>query len=89
MLKQILLSDWARRNFDPPPSIRTLRSWARSGRIVPQPELVGREYRVSENAAYVRPRRTFHIPTITVLHSKDPIVNEILASGKTQEQRQA
>lgn len=87
--KQIPLADWAERHFDPPPPIRTLRTWAREGRIQPQPTLVGREYRAREDAVYVPPRGRVRIQPITVLQSEDPVVNEILASGKTEKRRQA
>ncbi|HKK06538.1 MAG TPA: excisionase [Gammaproteobacteria bacterium] len=87
--KQIPLQDWAERHFDPPPSIRTLRRWARQGRIAPAPELVGREYRVREDAAYVPPQRPLRVQPVVVLESEDPVVNDIIASGKTKERRQA
>lgn len=83
MPKQIPLQHWAERHYDPPPNIRTLRTWAREGRISPQPVLVGREYRVREDAVYSRTPRALRIPTITVLDSKDPIVNDIINSGTT------
>jgi len=49
---KILLTAWATRNFDPPPSINTLRQWARTGQIVPAPVKVGRAWMVEENAQY-------------------------------------
>lgn len=85
----ITLEEWDRRKFDPPHSISTLRLWARKGRIHPEPELIGREYRVQEDAVYVPPRRRRpSIQSINVLKSKDPIVNDII-SGQTQKRRQA
>lgn len=87
--KQIPLTDWAARHFDPPPPIRTLRAWVREGRIQPQPILVGREYRAREDAVYVPQQRRLTLQPITVLQSEDPIVNDIIASGKTQKRRQA
>ena len=47
---KILLVEWARRRYDPPPPIYTLRRWAREGEIFPAPELVGKAYYVDENA---------------------------------------
>ena len=47
---KILLSDWAARNYSPPPSAWTLRAWIRKGQIYPPPELVGSSYYVSEDA---------------------------------------
>ncbi len=52
MAKLIPLTAWAKRHLDPPPSLRTLRSWARCGRFNPPALLIGREYRVSEDARY-------------------------------------
>lgn len=53
MSKKITLQAWAERRFDPPPSIHTLRKWARDCWIFPIPEKVGREYRVDPEARYV------------------------------------
>lgn len=47
---KILLLDWAARNYSPPPSLWTLRKWARDGEISPAPEKVGRDYYVEESA---------------------------------------
>lgn len=81
--KQIPLHEWAARNFDPPPAQRTLRAWAKNSRIQPRPQMVGREYRVREDAVYV-PTERLQIPEITVVESDDPIVNSILTSGQTK-----
>ncbi len=89
MTKHIPLQDWAARHFDPPPAIRTLRTWARAGRIQPRPVLVGREYRAREDAVYVPPPRGLPSTPITVIESDDPIVRDIIASGPTQSRRQA
>lgn len=89
-MSEITLEEWDRRKFDPPHSIRTLRLWARTGRIHPQPVLVGREYRVQEDAVFVpAKRRRPSIKSISVLKSKDPVVHDIITSGKTQKLRQA
>lgn len=53
MSKKITLQAWAEQRFDPPPSIHTLRKWARDCWIFPIPEKVGREYRVDPEARYV------------------------------------
>jgi len=87
--KQIPLTEWAARHFDPPPSIRTLRRWAREGRISPRPVLVGREYRAAEDAIYVPPAANRPLGPVPVLDSTDPVVNDIINSGKTAQRRQA
>lgn len=50
MSKKILLTAWAEKNYDPPPSLFTLRRWARDGEIFPLPEKAGKSYYVEENA---------------------------------------
>lgn len=44
------LEAWAKRLFDPLPSMYTLRQMARNGEIYPPPVKVGREWRIRENA---------------------------------------
>lgn len=79
----IPLPDWGALNFDPVPSVRTLRSWASSGKIHPQPVLVGREYRCRPDAEYrSAPARKKRRREIRVIQSRDPIVHAII-SGKT------
>lgn len=79
-MRLVPLQDWAELHFDPPPAIRTLRAWARKGRIYPKPVLVGREYRAREDAVYVPPQ-TYRPQEITVLSSEDSVVNDILNRG--------
>jgi predicted site-specific integrase-resolvase len=49
-MKKIKLQDWAARQYDPPPSMWTLRRWCRDGEISPMPEKVGKTYYVREDA---------------------------------------
>lgn len=53
MKPKILLTAWAARHFDPPPAERTLRVWARDGRIYPAPIKVGRSYYVEQDAQHI------------------------------------
>jgi hypothetical protein len=53
--KKVLLEQWGREHFDPPPSIWTLRAMARAGKIDPPPVKVGKSYYVDSNAAVVEP----------------------------------
>lgn len=46
----ILLEDWANAKFNPVPSKHTLWGLARTGRIEPAPQLVGRNYYVNPDA---------------------------------------
>lgn len=47
------LEEWARSNYERPPSIFTLRRWATQGKIFPLPQKQGRSYFVEPNARYV------------------------------------
>jgi predicted site-specific integrase-resolvase len=50
---KLSLELWAKKHFDPPPSIRTLRAWAREGKIYPAPTKFGRTYYVEESAMHI------------------------------------
>lgn len=47
---KITLKAWAAARYDPPPSLWTLRRWAREHELHPAPELVGKTYYIDENA---------------------------------------
>lgn len=49
---KIRLDEWLRREFDPPPAIRTARLWITAGKIYPVPVKIGRSYYVESNATY-------------------------------------
>ncbi|MDH4871993.1 excisionase [Pseudomonas sp. BN515] len=58
-MKLVTLEKWSSLNFDPPPSLNTVRKWVREGRIEPAPIKHGRSYYVEPAARYVpidRPR---------------------------------
>jgi len=57
MAKKIPLTEWAEARYEPPPSIHTLRKWARDCRIFPIPEKVGRTYYVDAEARYIDPNK--------------------------------
>lgn len=61
MTKKVTLEAWAAPRYDPPPSIKTLRRWARECRIYPAPEKVGRTYYVEKDARYIDPMKPAHI----------------------------
>ena len=50
---KILLTAWASRNYSPPPSLFTLRRWARDGEIWPAPEKAGKSWMVDETAVRI------------------------------------
>ena len=50
---KLLLTEWAAKNYSPPPSLFTLRRWAREGEIWPPPERVGKFWMVEETAVRV------------------------------------
>ena len=53
LIMKILLTEWAEREYNPPPSCRVLRQWAKLGEIQPPPERVGRVLMVEETAKRV------------------------------------
>lgn len=59
--KKVLLLAWGSANFDPPPSLYTLRSMARMGKIQPAPVKVGKAYYVEPDARVIDPN---HRPTL-------------------------
>jgi len=71
----ITLQEWDKKIFSQTHSLRTLRSWARTGQIYPPPKKVGRKYQVEETARYIGLQK----PHETI---EDPIVNKILQSVK-------
>lgn len=50
MSKKVLLTEWARLHYDPPPPVSTLRRWAREGEFWPPVEKAGKHYYVADNA---------------------------------------
>ncbi|EEJ5117709.1 excisionase [Salmonella enterica] len=54
----VTLTEWAAHTYkNDPPSLTTLRRWARNGNIHPAPELHGRQYRVNPEAFYINPKK--------------------------------
>jgi DNA-binding transcriptional MerR regulator len=52
----LTLEEWAKQTYGTPPTINTLRRWAREGLIQPPPEKHGRSYYVCPTARYVELR---------------------------------
>lgn len=83
------LTEWDQAVFNGRHSINTLRYWARTGRIQPTPQLVGREYLVDPKAKYInlnkdriqRLRQAKSMLTDDPLGDIDPKVLEILNDG--------
>ena len=57
----IRLDEWLKREFDPPPAIRTGRVWANSGEIYLAPVEVGRSCYVEEGAMFSAGMRKLRI----------------------------
>ena len=55
--KKVLLEQWGREHFDPPPSLWTLRAMARAGKISPSPVKIGKAYYVEQDAEVVSTAR--------------------------------
>ncbi|WP_459703207.1 excisionase [Stutzerimonas marianensis] len=51
----LTLEEWARQTYETPPTLNTLRRWAREGLIQPPPEKHGRSYYVYPAARYIEP----------------------------------
>jgi hypothetical protein len=49
---KVRLDEWLKREFDPPPAIRTARLWINAGKIYPPPVKIGRSYYVEQNAVF-------------------------------------
>jgi len=52
---KLSLEKWAEANFDPVPTLNTLRRWAREAKIFPAPVNHGRSYYVEPDAQYIEP----------------------------------
>lgn len=48
----VTLDEWATAMFTKVPHINTLRRWVSEGRIQPQPQKIGRIWRVKRDAVY-------------------------------------
>jgi hypothetical protein len=75
--KLIPIAEWAAREFSPVPGRRNLCRWARSGRIFPAPQKVGRELWVRENAIYTQSAKTPKVAEVGELNTEDSVVNSI------------
>ncbi|AHG22156.1 excisionase [Chania multitudinisentens RB-25] len=86
MSQLLTLEEWGTKTYkSKPPSIKTLRRWARNGNIYPAPEKHGREYRVQENAIYIKPKsfqlaRDLHKAGAITL---PPLIERIIHGEKT------
>ena len=49
----LTLEEWANTIFSQPPSVRTLRTWAKTKQIVPAPVMVGKVWMARRDAQYV------------------------------------
>ncbi|WP_074388554.1 excisionase [Buttiauxella ferragutiae] len=76
-MKLLTLERWAEERYEEPPSIGTLRRWARNGNIYPAPELSGTSYKVRPDAVYIKPNK--YSKTMSVHHAANrPLKNSIL-----------
>lgn len=51
--RRVSLALWAERQFDPAPTDRTLRRWAKAGQIVPAPLKIGKTWYVEPTARHI------------------------------------
>lgn len=50
---KISLAKWASQQFDPAPTARTLRRWAKAGQIIPAPIKIGKTCYVEPAARHI------------------------------------
>ncbi|MEQ0423236.1 excisionase [Klebsiella sp. JB_Kp036] len=86
MAKLLTLEEWASRTYETPPSLSSLRRWAREGRIYPAPELHGKTYRVHPDAVYVDISKKALVPnrSIDTITSKGTLVERVRAMEQKQ-----
>jgi predicted site-specific integrase-resolvase len=61
-MPKMTLEEWATEQFKTPPSMNTLRTWAREGRIFPTPVKHGKRYYVDSDACYRETDKQERIP---------------------------
>ena len=61
-MPKLTLEEWAVDQFKTPPTMNTLRAWAREGRISPVPVKHGKRYYVESDACYREPESPERIP---------------------------
>jgi len=54
-MSKVTLDEWAADQFRTPPTLNTLRKWAREGKISPAPVKHGQRYYVEAEAQYSEP----------------------------------
>ena len=82
MKKLLNLREWASRTYETPPSLSTLRRWAREGRIYPAPEIHGKEYKVNPDATYVSPsKKNLQLGTARLGHGQMRLVDKLKKQG--------
>ncbi|MCW4315637.1 MAG: excisionase [Candidatus Thiodiazotropha taylori] len=72
------LEEWANENYSQPPSINTLRGYARGGRFSPPPQKVGR-YIMVQHDAELLPDNIALLPDDVNEENPSDIANKILA----------
>lgn len=82
MAKLLNLQEWASRVYETPPSLSTLRRWAREGRIYPAPEIHGKEYKVLPDAVYVSPsKRNLQLNTVRPRNGQVRLIDKLKKQG--------
>lgn len=76
-MKLITLAEWAESKFSQPYKKGTLWMWARTGRIYPPPEKIGRNWWVEPNAKYVNPHNLKDVAQKTKPESQLKLVERI------------
>ncbi|TOE78820.1 excisionase [Vibrio parahaemolyticus] len=71
----LTLNEWASKEYKTPPSIQTLRTWAKSGQIHPLPKQHGGRWMVEENAKYIG------VPAYNIANDNESLLQRIFSNG--------
>ncbi|BBE78489.1 MAG: excisionase [Enterobacteriaceae bacterium] len=78
MSKLMPLEEWAKETYVKPPTLNTLRRWARMGNIYPAPEKHGTSYQVCPNAIYIRPNKLCSVAPVNGMDTRHPRKGSLL-----------
>ncbi|MGZ4953605.1 MAG: excisionase, partial [Methylobacter sp.] len=76
----ITLQQWNETLFSGRYTLNTLRTWARNGHICPAPQKIGKDWMVTADARYRKPKKPAEIPAnvdMSIMPT-DPVVLHIL-----------
>ena len=78
MPKLLPLEEWANETYAKPPTLSTLRRWARNGNIYPPPEKHGTSYQVEPGSIYIRPNKLCSAAPVHGMDNRHPRKGSLL-----------